>query len=281
MIRAAGLILPGVAFASWLGVGVTVAGGLVEFPNVSEQAPKLTGYLARPDAGLSALAGHQFDRVGPYPAVVVLHGCAGISSHSTGIADRLGSWGYVTLAVDSLSPRGISSACGGGSLGQAFDAYAALHYLMTLEDVDPARIAVLGQSMGGGSALYALDHDLGAQYFTGRFRAAILYYPGCGIPGVNLTAPTLILIGDKDDGTPADRCRDMVARARSDGAPIALIVYPGVHHNFDVALLTPGVRYRGIWLEYNEPAAKDAEEQTRAFLARHLARAASVLPAAK
>ena len=98
---------------------------------------------------------------------------------------------------------------------------------------------------------------------------------------MNLTAPTLILIGDQDDGTPADRCRDMVARARSDGAPIALIVYPGGHHNFDVALLTPGVRYRGIWLEYDEPAAKDAEEQTRAFLARHLARAASVLPAAK
>ena len=92
MIRAARLILLGVALASWLGVGVAVAGALVEFPNVSEQAPKLTGYLARPDAGLSALAGRQFDRVGPYPAVVVLHGCGGISSHSTGIADRLGSW---------------------------------------------------------------------------------------------------------------------------------------------------------------------------------------------
>ena len=116
MIRAAGLILPGVAFASWLGVGVTVAGGLVEFPNVSEQAPKLLGYLARLDAGLAALAGRQFDRGGPYPAVVVLHGCGGISSHSTGIADRLGSWGYVALAVDSLSPRGISSACHGGCL---------------------------------------------------------------------------------------------------------------------------------------------------------------------
>ena len=280
MIRAR-LILPGIAFASWLGVGVTMAGGLVEFPNVSEQAPKPTGYPARPDAGLSALVGRQFDRVGPYPAVVVLHGCSGISSHSTGIADRLASWGYVALAVDSLSPRGISSACRGGSLGQAFDAYAALRYLTTLEDVDPGRIAVLGQSMGGGSALYALDHDLGAQYFTERFRAAIIYYPGCGIPGANLTAPTLILIGDKDDWTPADRCRDMVARARSDGVPIALHVYPGVHHAFDVAQLRPGIRNPlGHWLEYDEPAAQDAEQKVRAFLARNLARAASVLPAA-
>ena len=269
MIRAARLILLGVALASWLGVGVAVAGALVEFPNVSEQAPKLAGYLARPDAGLSALAGRQFDRVGPYPAVVVLHGCGGISSHSTGIADRLGSWGYVALAVDSLSPRGISSACRGGSLGQAFDAYAALRYLRTLEDVDPARIAVLGQSMGGGSALYALDHDLGAQYFTERFRAAILYYPGCGIPAANLTAPTLILIGEADETNPVERCREMVAHARPGSAPIALTAYPGVHHNFDVALLNPGVRFRGLWLEYNEPAARDAEAKVRAFLATH------------
>ena len=281
MIRAARLILLGVAFASWLGVGVTVAGGLVEFPNVSEQAPKLTGYLARPDAGLSALAGHQFDRVGPYPAVVVLHGCSGISSHSTGIADRLASWGYVALAVDSLSPRGISSACGSGSLGQAFDAYAALHYLMTLEDVDPARIAVLGQSMGGGSALYALDHDLGAQYFTERFSAAILYYPGCGIPSANLTAPALILIGEVDQASPVEQCRGMVAHAQPEGAPIALTIYPGVHHNFDVALLTPGVRYRGSWLEYNGPAAKDAEEKIRTFLDAHLAETSRGEPTSK
>ena len=56
----------------------------------------------------------------------------------------------------------------------------------------------------------------------------------------------------------------------SDGAPIALAVYPGVHHNFDVSQLTAGVRYLGNWLEYNEPAAKDAEAKTRAFLAAHL-----------
>jgi dienelactone hydrolase len=73
----------------------------------------------------------------------------------------------------------------------------------------------------------------------------------------------------------------MVAHAPPDGAPIALTVYPGVHHNFDVALLTPGTRYRGFWLEYNQPAAKDAEEKTRAFLAAHLAETSPGEPTAK
>ena len=86
-----------------------------------------------------------------------------------------------------------------------------------------------------------------------------------------MTAPSLILVGEADERNPVEQCREMAARARRDGAPITLIVYPGAHHNFDVALLTPGVRYGGYWLEYNRPSAKDAEEKTRAFLAAHLA----------
>jgi len=81
--------------------------------------------------------------------------------------------------------------------------------------------------------------------------------------------------------SPVERCREMVAHARPDGAPIALTVYPGVHHSFDIAQLTPGVRFRGFWLEYNEPAAKDAEEKTRAFLAAHLAETSPGEPTAK
>jgi dienelactone hydrolase len=212
-----------------------------------------------------------------------LHGCIGITGHFTGIADRLSSWGYVALAVDSLGPRGISSRCGVGSLDQPFDAYAALRYLSQLDFVDPARVAVLGNSMGGFAVLYAVDRDLAAQYFRDRFRAAVAYYPGCDIPAaaVTMTAPTLILIGEADEANPVERCREMVAHARPDGAPIALTVFPGVHHNFDVAQLTPGVRYPGHWLEYNEPAAKDAAEKTRAFLAAHLAGTSPGEPTAK
>jgi dienelactone hydrolase len=256
-----------IALASCLSAGPALAGSLVEFPNVSEQAPKLRGYLARPRLE------------GPYPAVVVLHGCGGFGNHSAGIADTLGSWGYVALAVDSLAPRGFTNHCGSFFLDQAFDAYAALPYLAGLEIVDPARIAVLGQSMGGASALSTVDRDMAAQYFTERFRAAIAYYPGYDLAAARLTAPTLILIGEADDWTPADRCRAMVAHARSDGVPLVLTVYPGAYHAFDITRLQPGRGYRGHWLEYNEPSAKDTEAKTRAFLATNLGSAPAEKPA--
>jgi dienelactone hydrolase len=257
-----------------LGAGAASAGTLVEFPNLSGHTPaNLRGYLARPDSGLSAELGQSNDGA-PYPAVVVLHGCNGMFGHSAVIADRLSSWGYVTLAVDSLGPRvsGIANRCDRGLPDQAFDAYAALHYLSQLDLVDPARVAVFGQSMGGETALHAVvDGSLAALFFKERFRAAVAYYPYCDASMATVAAPSLILVGEADERNPVELCREMVAHAGPDGAPIALTVYPGVHHNFDVALLTPGVRYQRFWLEYNEPAAKDAEEKTRAFLDAHLA----------
>jgi dienelactone hydrolase len=273
-----------IGLASLLGAGAGSAGTLVAFPSLPAHTPaNLSGYLARPDAGLSAELGGPPNGGAPYPAVVVLHGCNGMFGHSAVIADRLSSWGYVTLAVDSLGPRvtGIANRCRRGLPDQALDAYAALRYLSQLDFVDPARVAVFGQSMGGETALHIIDRDLGAQVFTERFRAAIAYYPYCDIQAPTMTAPTLILNGEADERNPVEQCREMVAHARPDGAPIALTVYPGVHHNFDVALLTPGVRYLGFWLEYNEAASKDADEKTRAFLAAHLAETSAGEPTAK
>ena len=91
--------------------------------------------------------------------------------------------------------------------------------------------------MGGNAVLYAVDRGMAAQYFTERFQAAVAYYPACLLPLVTLAAPTLILAGEQDDWTPAERCREMVAHARPDSAPIALHVYPDAHHAFDVAVL--------------------------------------------
>src|SRR5262249_22755272 len=152
--------------------------------------------------------------------------------NSSSVIPSIGSWGYVALNVDGLGPQGMTSRCGSGLLGQAFDAYAALRYLLQLDFVDAARVAVLGQSMGGLAMLYAVDRGLAAQYFNERFRAAIAYYPGCAIPAASMTAPTLVLIGEADDWTLAEHCREIVAHSRSDGAAIALTVYPGAYHAF-------------------------------------------------
>ena len=75
-----------------------------------------------------------------------------------------------------------------------------------------------------------------------KFRAAIAFYPPClGLKG-SMTVPTLILIGELDDWTPADECRNLaegrddygISRQKGLGFPIELVVYPGAYHGFDV-----------------------------------------------
>ena len=60
-----------------------------------------------------------------------------------------------------------------------------------------------------------------------------------------MTVPTLILIGELDDWTPAKECRNLaegrddwgISREKGKGIPIELIVYPGAYHDFDVPQL--------------------------------------------
>src|SRR5262249_3592385 len=106
-------------------------------------------------------------------------------------------------------------------------------------------------------------------YFGQRFRAAIAYYPRCVVvPVPAMTAPVLILIGEADQWNGADACKTLRNLAQPDSASIDLTVYPRVHHAFDVAQLKPGRSSDGRWLEYDEPAARDAEQKTRAGCAR-------------
>src|SRR5262245_20235291 len=127
--------------------------------------------------------------------------------------------------------------------------------------------------MGGSATLYAIDRDLAAQYFGQRFRPAIANYPRCVVvPVPAMTAPVLILIGEADQWNGVDACKTLRNHARPDSASIDLTVYPGVHHAFDVAQLKPGRSSDGRWLEYDEPAARDQAQKTRAFRGVRLVR---------
>jgi dienelactone hydrolase len=193
------------------------------------------------------------------------------------MAEQLRSWGYVALAIDSLGPRGLSNVCDIGvnipaaQNDQSFDAYSGLNFLAAQNFVDPDRIGVLGYSMGGASAMLAVERGRIEQSFPRKFRAVVAYYPGfCGRSSGIMTAPTLILIGALDDWAPAQGCQEVVKRARHAGVTMDIVVYPNAYHAFDIAELQPGRRYMGHWLEYDDSATKDALTQTRRFLDEHL-----------
>jgi dienelactone hydrolase len=247
--------------------GACLAGSLTQVPGVNEGQDPLPAYLARPSGP------------GPFPGVVVLHGCGGLNNVAVTWADRMARWGYVAVAIDSFTPRGRTTGCGTSPREQPFDAYQALRFLASQPYVQADRIAVLGMSMGGGSVLTALERGLIEPLFPLKFRAGVAFYPRCaGMPGLS-TAPMLVLIGELDDWTPAAACRDMVAgetgafgppREPGDRSMVELVVYPGVHHSFVASELQSGMRMFGHWVQYDEAATRDATERVRAFLGRTL-----------
>ena len=226
----------------------------------------IEGYLARPDGA------------GPFPAVVGLHGCAGM--HDTTrqrLADQLVAWGYVVLLVDSYATRRIDHACTSSAfatfLKRRPDAYGALVFLGSQNFVDPQRVAVVGFSAGARVTLSVAQTNSFEQFVPSgnlRFRAAVAFYPPCKAAWAPPEIPTLIFIGALDDWTPAADCADKVASWGNDGPPIELVVYPGAHHGFYYPHLQPGTTMFDHWLEYNGEAADNASHRLHQFLDRHL-----------
>jgi dienelactone hydrolase len=63
---------------------------------------------------------------------------------------------------------------------------------------------------------------------------AVAFYPGCSADlqrGYEARAPLLLQVGEDDDWTPAEPCRQLAAQAR--GAAVTFHAYPGAVHGFD------------------------------------------------
>jgi len=270
-----------VIFALWLVESLTFAGDIVSFKGTTKTASgdfvTLTGKLSKPQGD------------GPFPAIVLMPGCSGITKPNDNWADRLVSWGYVAFQLDSFGPRGESQICD-KLLRVPFhiraeDAYDAKSYLSGLPLVDRNRIGLMGWSHGGcgtlasvsGSnyatfaALIALFTDLTPNLELPKrnnpFQAAVAFYPFCIGQLDDSNAPVLILIGELDTWCPAALCQMKMPSGKS-ANEVILKIYPGAYHGFD----SEGIDIvRGRHRVTSNPAAfTDSIVQVKEFLGTHL-----------
>jgi dienelactone hydrolase len=180
---------------------------------------------------------------GPFPAVVLMHGCGGVGNADRGWVDPLVRAGYATFVVDSFTGRGLNEVCRNAraliSTQRIPDAYGALRILATHPRLDARRMALMGFSHGGGVTVGAATrwaHDRYAAGAGAAFRAFFPFYPACNNvypERLRVSAPLRIHIGELDDWTPAAPCRELVQALRAAGQDAEITVYSGAHHSFD------------------------------------------------
>ena len=255
------------------------------------QAAMVDAYLYKPAAA---------DTAHPAPALVFMHGCGGLLTRSGKVLSREQDWahrlneqGYVVLAVDSFTTRGVISECvhGGPATPQAVrprDAYGALRFLQAQAYVQADRIGLMGWSHGGGTVLFSIGPDSPGRVKDSAgsvhdFRTAVAFYPGwCNTAAQHASAwstsvPLLILQGEADTWTRAQPCEEFVAAVRSRNMPVELHLYEGAYHDFDFPKLPLkqhpefGKHDRPAPITgTNEAAREDAIERVSSYLARYL-----------
>jgi dienelactone hydrolase len=222
---------------------------------------KLTGDLSKPEGN------------GPFPAVILLCGCAGPYFNISEWENILVKEGYVTFDVDSFGPRGVSNICGDPNnkptvRDRVADAFAAKHYLETLPFIDKERIAVIGFSHGATTALIMALYPSASEK---PFNDIIAFYPYCfpiASAAKPLSAPLMILAAGKDEWCPAKLCEAYPEKLKGLNHEFVFKVYPGAHHAFDST--EPGIiEYQGKKLGRDESALADSIVMVKNFLRKH------------
>ena len=181
------------------------------------------------------------------PAVVLLHGGGGPRAGVKYWSKVLRKIGLATFVVDSNSTRGCPAStrgtCKNYSKHQGMvnivDAYRALEILSTHPRIDPARIAVMGFSVGGKASLYSSVKRFQKMWGNPglEFAAYVPFYPACNITFNDdediSNKPIRIFYGELDEWSTPIPCKDYVDRLSEIGKDITITIYPGSHHNFD------------------------------------------------
>jgi dienelactone hydrolase len=209
---------------------------------------------------------------GPFAAVLVIHPGGGVRGVPLDYGRRLRDWGYVALVIDTYGSRNIRSTADVGSRQgtryQMADLYGALSWLSQRPDIDKQRIATLGFSRGGQTAISAIaavetlpDYLRDGLPRPGKMALGIGVFASCiDVDNLRIEGKLLMLVGDRDRERNVECVGELTAKARAAGFAAEAKVYPGARHDY--------TRRRDTDDERN--AAADTLIRIRAFLDRHL-----------
>lgn len=227
---------------------------------------------------------------GPFPAIALIHQCAGLNVTIVKHAREAVAKGFVVLMTDSFGSRDVASVCYGARNGVNLfrgvrDALQAADHLRSLPMVERANVSIVGYSWGAMIGLMAASPMYrGWLGFQTAPAAVVAHYPGCFTitpPGTgrsfevfsrDIDIPLLALLGGDDTETPPDECERKFKDANIPEM-ISWKLYPGTTHCWDCqqidGLRKIDVRGHHVSYRYDPAVTRDAAERTFAFLPRH------------
>lgn len=180
---------------------------------------------------------------GPFPVLVLLHGCGGPQPNGDRWAAEARAIGFMTVVSDQFTPLGITQHCTDSSprlWERSRDTHRLVRHLQQRPDVQADRVFLMGFSGGAivaiGAATTQWDqHD--PPWETGsrppRPRGVIALYGSCSYFPFPATSPVLLLLGGADDWTPPGDCMAWAQGMRQEPRPPRVVVLEGAHHSFD------------------------------------------------
>jgi dienelactone hydrolase len=178
------------------------------------------------------------------PAVVMLHGAAGMIEDREKYGPQLAAMGVAALLVETYDSRRdlattfIERVLHITETMFVADAYAGLSYLGTRPEIDAHRVVLAGFSYGGMASEYALYAQIADAFAPRgpRFAGHVAFYAPCiarFADSRTTGAPLLMLYGAEDELIRPDRCAQVAADLRAGGSRVDVIAYPGAVHQWD------------------------------------------------
>jgi dienelactone hydrolase len=177
-----------------------------------------------------------------YPAVVASHGSSNWRAHHLKYLEKMRQAGFIVFAMHPFDSRNVDSTVGNQinvtSETVIYDMAMSLNLLWDDPRIDNAKIYAAGWSLGGTATLFngwvPLQNSINKS--GASFAGYLMWYPGClALPDLNQWDKDLmqIYIGEEDNWTPPQPCKDLVSDINKQGGNANIELYPNSFHSFD------------------------------------------------